>query len=211
MPSNKKIVTVLTGTFFYSLTSFPLSANDMCPTDDQMSQVAAYYETKKTLPAMAAQNLSIPEVALAGALPSDQAMGTGTNVLNDIWEKVTPLEHVMFAIIRDGQVIEIHGQLPPGKPSTRSKYYNIGFPEAEDDDGTLMSGHLRPDIIKATYAFKTPTESEASIRSIFFYGPSNHSDFGLVLTGGEVGNEPANITAFDEIWALIESRPRVCN
>ena len=183
-----------------------------CATEAEADDVTAYFADNHGLPAIAAQRLGLAETVVASALPAGDAIGTDAGIFNDVWTRLTELDSALILVLKEGHVFEMRGPIPPGTPSTRSNYFNVEFPEEEagagDPDG--FSGHLRPDLLTAIYAFKLPGEGGVPVRSLFFYGPSGNSDFGVVLAAGESEESAANRAAFEEIWQMIAAAPRLC-
>ena len=154
-----------------------------------------------------AQRLKMPEALVVSAFPAERAMGTTGEAFHEVWTRLNTLDDAMLLLLKGGHVFEIRGSVPPGTPSTRSKYFNIGY--AEENSG--LSGHLRPDLVSAIYAFVLPGERGGTVRSVFFYGGSGNSDFGIIVAAGEDESTAAKRAVFDEIWAVIEASPRVCS
>lgn len=186
-------------------------ANVFCASGAQAADINAFFADNNALPAIAAQRLKLPELMVASALSADRAIGTDGAVFYDIWDALTRLEHAMVLVLKAGHVFEIHGPIPPGTPSTRSQYFNVEFEFDEGAEEEGFSGHLRPDLLTAIYAFKLPGEGGVSVRSVFFYSESGNSDFGVVVGIGDAAENTATRIVFDEIWSTIEGAERICN
>ncbi len=181
-----------------------------CAGAEQATQVNAFFAENNSLPAIAARRLALPEAVVASALPGEKAVGTTGEVFHDVWAQLDELKHATLLVLKAGHVFEMHGPIPPGTPSTRSRYFNVEFEEVEGVEEEGFSGHLRPDLLQAVYAFVLPGEGGVPVRSVWFYGAADDSDFGVVVEVGDKGVESAERRVFENIWALIERGPRLC-
>jgi len=181
-----------------------------CANGEQVAEVRAFFAEHDALPAIAARRLQMPEIVVASALPPEQAVGASAAAFQDVWLQLTELDNATLLVLKAGHVFELHGPIPPGKPSTRSQYFNVEFETEEGEEEEGLSGHLRPDLLTAVYAFVLPGEGGAIVRSVFFYGSSGDSDFGVVVAVGDAGEGSAPRAIFDTIWSLLEAGVPLC-
>lgn len=210
----KKLISMSAiGFLIASLTGANLAAASSaahCASAEQAAGIRAFFSENNSLPAIAALRLGMTEAIVASALPADKAVGTTGEVFHEIWSRLTTLDSAMVLVLKGGHVFEMRGPIPPGTASTRSNYFNVSFPEEEGVEEKGFSGHLRPDLVTAIYAFILPGEGGVPVRSLFFYGAAGDSDFGVVLAAGTDESTADNRAAFEEIWSVIESSSRVC-
>lgn len=181
-----------------------------CASGEQQAKIRAFFSEHNSLPAIAALRLGMAEATVASALPGEKAVGTSGEIFHEVWARLTRLDNAMVLVLKGGHVFEMRGPIPPGTASARSNYFNVEFPEEEGVEEEGFSGHLRPDLVTAIYAFVLPGEGGVPVRSLFFYGAEGDSDFGVVLAAGTDESTAENRAAFEEIWSLIEASSRPC-
>jgi len=185
-------------------------SQSVCANDEQAARVQAYFAENDGLPVTAARRLEMSEIVIASVLPVGEATGTTGEIFHEVWTLLTTLETPVMLFLKLGHVFEMHSKIPPGTPSTRSRYFNIAFEEVEGEEEEGISGHLRPDLVSALYAYVMPGEGGVPVRTLFFYGASGESAFGVIIDVGESDTPSADRLVFNEIWSLIESSPRLC-
>lgn len=156
----------------FAATSFALTfggpaqadTSALCPTPDQAIEVQAVYKVSsgaRLVPAMAARQLD-PEVVIASAMPAVEIVGTSAESFEETWTSVTKWEKAFTHIIKEGDVFEIDGEVPQGKKSERSNYFNL-------DIDAPFGGHIRNDQMSAIYALALPGRGGSVARSIHFF------------------------------------------
>ena len=174
-----------------------------CPGADEARRIAeAYAGPAKPMPFAAAAKLKLPEVMVAGGLPPALGRGVDGTAFPAVWQSLTGWPTAMLLVLKGGNVFEFRSRILPGKPSTRSRYFNV-------DHGEPFSGHLRPDLVTAIHAVQMPGE-EGAVRGVFFYDGSGESVFGVMLPEGSEAPEPAQLAAFERTWALLGTLPGRC-
>jgi len=182
------------------------AADDLCATQEQTQKIRQFLaENPGMLPAIATRSLKLPEAVIASGLPAEQAVGTSKDGFAKVWESITSWTEATTMIIKDGSVFEVQGPLPPGEPSTRSKYFNLGTHQ-----GAGLGGHVRPDLLSSIYPIAVAGEGGAATRGVVFHGPSGESVFSVYVSAE--GSQPSaeDLVKFEATMALIKSVPRVC-
>lgn len=172
-----------------------------CPTADESRRITEAY-AKPQLPFAAAAALKLPEVVVAGGMPAALGRGVDGSAFPAVWNSLTGWPTAMLLLRKGGNVFEIETRILPGKPSTRSNYFNL-------DHGAAFSGHLRPDLVTAIHAVQIKGD-EGTIRGVFFFDGSGENVFGVTLPEGREAPDPALVAAFDKTWALFGSLPARC-
>lgn len=173
-----------------------------CAAAADVPRVAALYSAKEVPPTFqAAPQLRLPESAVAGALPATLGVGVDGSRFGDVWTSMTGWGPVVFLIMKGGNVFEVHGPVPTGEPSKKSKYFNLA-------PGPL-SGHLRPDLVTAIHLVKLPSK-EGFLRGALFYDERGDNVFGAFV-GGE-GAQPTaeQLAAFEKTWNQVKAMPQRC-
>jgi len=180
-----------------------LAASDLCATPQQAAQVQALYvKAPVPPPFMAAGQLGIPEALVASAIAGKQVVGTTGAGFEAVWKSLQEWDDATVLVLKGGQVFEVHGRIPPGEPSTQSKFYNL-----KDDAG--LGGHLRPDLFGAIYAVDL-VGPEGPVRGVTFLDAAGEGIFGVYLPEG-AGGKPALVADFEKTRAVIAALPRICN
>ena len=173
-----------------------------CPTADEARRIGeAFAKTPAPMPFAAAPSLQLPEVVVAAGMPASMGRSVDGSQFIKVWDSLAAWPEALVMIMKGGNVFEISTKIPPGEPSTKSRFFNLG-------KGTL-SGHLRPDQLSAILGVQMPA-AEGFVRGVFFYDGKGESVFGAFV-GGE-GGKPgaAQIAAFDRTWQLLQSLPPRC-
>jgi len=113
------------------------------------------------------------------------------------WERAT------FLIMKGGSAFEILSGIGPGKPSTRSQYFNIEYVEP-------LRGHLRPDEYAAIYAVAIPQGEGVVNRGVIFLDKAGQSVFAAFISGDSMTTTPAEIAKFEQLMEMLARKPNVC-
>ena len=140
---------------------------------------------------------------IASALPADQAVSAPGDAFPEIWAAMTDWDDANFLIMKGANVFEINSPIAPGKPSTRSSYYNIDYIHP-------LRGHLWPDLYTSIYAVRQPTEGEGVIRGVLFHSGEDGLIFGAFISGEDLAVSESELAKFDRVCARVESKPSVC-
>jgi putative heme iron utilization protein len=179
-----------------------MAADATCPDGPQTARIAAAYAGRiAPMPFVAAAELGLPEVVVAGGLPAALGYGVDGRSFPAIWRSLGAWPDAVVMIRKGANIFEIHTRVPTGKPSTRSKLFNL------DHDGVL-SGHLRPDLFTAIHAIQAPGP-EGFMRGLFFFDGSGESVLGVFVPPA-ANPPPAQVAAFDKTLALLKTLPARC-
>lgn len=179
--------------------------NALCASSEQAAKVIdAYKAAPGGFPFMVSKQLTLTESQVVSALPSDQAIGVGNSEFAKIWETLTKWDHGVVLVLTGGQVLEIHGPIKSGAPSTRSKNFNLST------EGDGMSGHLRPDLLSGIYAISLPAKDDNRIRGIMFMDGEGKSAFSIFMPTEGTPLTPAQIAQFDATWNAMKGLPTPC-
>lgn len=182
----------------------PASASDFCATPEQTKQVRAFYATNPgTMPPVAATRLGLPEAIVLSALEPEQAASAAGSHFAEIWTAIGEWKEATFLIMKGANVFEIRSAVGKGTPSTKSQYYNIEYTHP-------LRGHLRPDLYASLYAVSLPVKDKVGPRGVLFYDAEGASVFGAFISGDGPPPEAAELAKFDQLMALIRSKPAVC-
>lgn len=175
----------------------------LCASSEQAAAVRALYATPPAPPTfMAAGKLGLAEAVVASALGATQAIGTSGAGFEAVWNSLRGWPGATAVIVKGGQVLEVHGPVPTGAPSTKSKFYNLTA------DGAGLGGHLRPDLIGAIYAVNLEG-AQGPLRGVTFVDLAGDSIFGMYLP--EAGSpSKEQLARFDQTWNVIKALPRAC-
>jgi len=177
-----------------------------CATPEQSAVVAQLYANGPAgLPFQAAMKLQVPESVVLSSLDSKRSVGVAGGEFAKIWESLTTWPEAMTFIVKGGQMFEIAGPVPGGKPSTRSRFFNL------DHGGHGIGGHLRPDLVSAMYAIDL-AGGEGPVRGVVFLDAQGESIFSVFVPTAESEDKspsPAN-ARFEQTRALMAALPQVC-
>jgi putative heme iron utilization protein len=178
----------------------------VCANSDEAARIAPLLAKDPVGPvssAMIGQQLGLNEALVVSSYGRDKAIGVGAENFAAIWKNLNGWDKAMVLITKGGNVFEVSTKIVTGKPSERSKYFNLEY------QGPGLAGHLRPDLLSAIYALALPTK-EGMARGLMFFGEQGESVFG-VFVPGEGGKPTARQLAdFDATWALLKSLPAIC-
>jgi putative heme iron utilization protein len=179
----------------------------VCATGDEVARITpllAKGPLGPTTTAMAGRELALPEALVASALPRDQAVGVAGSHFAELWNSLTAWPEALFLLQKSGNVFEVRSPVRPGKPSTRSKFFNI------EGEGVGLGGHLRPVLISAIYGYAFPGK-EATIRGVMFFDDRGEAAFGAFVGGEGRDATPDELAKWNATWALLRSLPRLCD
>ena len=197
------------GTMGGVIWSNPASADTgaaVCATADEAALIAAAYDKAPApMPFQAAAKLRMSEAAVMSGLAPNRAVGVASGEFGKVWGSLAEWPEAVTMIIKDSHVFEIHGQVPKGEPSTRSKFFNLAH------DGQALVGHLRPDLISAIYAIDSQG-GEGPVRGIAFLDASGASSFSVFVPPAEGEDKPPSPANahFEKTRALMASMPALC-
>jgi len=181
-----------------------IAAESPCATAEQAQQVQAFYrENPGTMPVIAARRLGMPETVVVSGLPAEQWASAPGSAFAEIWTAMTGWGEVTFLIMKGSNVFEIKSAVGAGTPSKTSQYYNIEYKHP-------LRGHLRPDLYDAIYAIAIPGKEGVPARGIITYDASGDAVFGAFVSGEGPPPPASEIAKFDEVMALVRSKPPVC-
>ena len=181
-------------------------AADFCATPEQVKQVATFYAANPgTMPPVAATRLKLPEATVASALGTDVSASVPGADFAEVWAAIGAWKEATFLIMKGPNVFEIRSAAGKGTPSKSSKYFNIEYSHP-------LRGHLRPDLYSAIYAVQLPgkNKDQVSPRGVIAYDQDGASVFGAFLGGDGPPPDPADLAKFDDLLALMRSKPQVC-
>lgn len=180
-----------------------LAGPSLCATADQAAKVREAYATPPGSPTfMAAGKLGLTEALVLSGLPAGQATGTTGASFRKVWESLQGWDDATVVVLKGANVLEIHGRIPPGEPSTKSAFFNL------KQDGAGLGGHLRPDLVGAIYAVEL-AGAQGPLRGVTFVDSAGESLFGAYLPEG-AGDRPELVAAFNRTRDLLAGLPRAC-
>jgi len=180
------------------------AATTLCADAGQVATVQALYASVPAPPTfMAASRLGVSEAIVASALAGKQTVGTSGAGFAEVWATLAEWERATVVVLKGGQVFEVHGPVPTGAPSTKSKFFNL----MAGDSG--LGGHLRPDLVGAIYAVDI-VGAQGPVRGVTFLDAAGEGIFGVYLPEGAEPT-PAQLAQFEKTRAVIRSQPRACN
>ena len=179
-------------------------APSLCANPEQSASVQALYATSPAPPPfMAASKLGVSEAIVASALAGKRTVGTTGTGFAEVWQSLGGWGSATVLILKGGQVFEVHGPVPAGAPSTKSRSFNLQ-PEAVG-----LGGHLRPDLIGAIYAVDVVTAQGRAL-GVTFLDAAGEGIFGVYLPEG-ADPSPEQLAQFEKTREIINSLARVCN
>ena len=149
--------------------------------------------------------LKLSEAAVLSSLGKSRAVGVANGEFGRVWESLTAWPEAVTFIVKGGQMFEIGGPIPAGKPSTRSKLFNL------EHGGQGLGGHLRPDLVSAIYAVDL-VGGEGPVRGVIFLDDKGESAFSVFVPppeGADKAPSPSN-AHFDKTRSLMAAMPQVC-
>ncbi|MBL8642396.1 MAG: hypothetical protein JNK21_00570 [Rhodospirillaceae bacterium] len=114
---------------------------------------------------------------------------------DEVWLKLTTWENPLLITIVAGTVIEVHSKIPKG--SYAQGFFNL-------EDGAPLTGHFRPDNIKAIYVIEEPSREGGVARQVAFFDAEGKRVFGIFVDRKESGGEhyPGTLAQFKELQAF---------
>ena len=192
-----------------SLLSLPFAAmaadsSGVCATPAEIERVRADMQGKAPGPlGSVAKRLGISENRVASALPAEQSHGVAASHFQAVWKSIEQWEDAVTLITRGADVFEISGRVGAGKPSERSKFFNL------TREGPGLAGHLRPDLYSAIYVLSIPGKG-GGLRGVSFLSAEGEAVFGVYVPGeGQEASESV-VRQFEATRALIRSLPALC-
>lgn len=155
------------------------------------------------LAAVAAQ-VGMSEALVASALPPGQAHGIAPGHFAAVWKSLERWDNAVALVMHGPDVIEIEGPVGIGKPSTRSKFFNL------ERRGGGIAGHLRPDLYSAIYALDIPGKDGGGLFGVSFHDASGAAVFSVFLPGEGAPPSAAALQRFKETVALMRAQPAIC-
>jgi hypothetical protein len=137
---------------------------------------------------MAAARLRLPEAVVASALPDGRGVGVSGNEFSKVWDSLGTWGDALTLVDKGGSIFEIRGRIPAGKPSEKSRYFNL------NGDGLPLAGHLRPDLLGAIYAVEL-AGADAPVQGVIFLDQQGQGVFGVYVPAE--GGKPAPETMAD--------------
>lgn len=176
-----------------------------CASSEQVAAVRDAMAGRPTMPlAPLAAQLGMSEASVASALLPAQAHGIAPGNFAAVWKSLERWDNALSLVMHGPDVIEIEGPVGIGKPSTRSKFFNL------ERRGGGIAGHLRPDLYSAIYALDIPGKDGGGLRGVSFHDASGAAVFSVFLPGEGAAPSAAALTKFRETLALMRAQPALC-
>lgn len=175
----------------------------LCATSDQAAAVQDLYAKPPSPPSfLAAPKLGMPEAIVLSALGPERAVGVPGSEFMKVWESLLAWEEARTLVLKAGHVFEIEGRIHPGKPSTKSSFFNLEY-------GPGLGGHLRPDLVSAIYTLELQG-AEGPIRGVIFLDAKGDNAFGVFVPVEPNGPPPKAMPQFEATRDLMKKLPRAC-
>jgi len=180
------------------------NAAEFCADSDQRASVRDFYaESPGAQPAIVAARTGLSDAIVLSSLDPAQAASAAGDVFPEVWAMMENWERATFLIMKGGSAFEILSGIGPGKPSTRSQYFNIEYVEP-------LRGHLRPDEYAAIYAVSIPQGEGIVNRGVIFLDQVGQSVFAAFISGDSMTTTPAEIAKFEQLMEMLARKPNVC-
>jgi len=180
-------------------------AGAVCATPEQIAAVQAAMAGKPPMPlAAVAAQVGMSEALVASALPPGQAHGIAPGHFAAVWKSLERWDNAVALVMHGPDVIEIEGPVGIGKPSTRSKFFNL------ERRGGGIAGHLRPDLYSAIYALDIPGKDGGGLFGVSFHDASGAAVFSVFLPGEGAPPSAAALQRFKETVASMRALPGLC-
>jgi putative heme iron utilization protein len=204
MISEKQARTMILAAF-WAMAMGAAQAGPVCASVEQVTAVRAALEGRPPAPlAVTAAQLGLSESVVASALPPAQAHGIAPDHFATVWKSLERWDNAVALVMHGPDVIEIEGPVGIGKPSTRSKFFNL-----ERRDGGL-AGHLRPDLYAAIYALDIPGKDGGGLRGVSFHDASGAAVFSVFVPGEGAPPTESALRQFRETAELMRALPGLC-
>ncbi len=182
----------------------PAAAGEFCASPDERDAVNEFYAASPgAQPAIVAARTGLSEAIVLSALDKSLATSAPGEVFPKVWAMMEQWEQATFLIMKGGTAFEILSGIGPGKPSTRSQYFNIEYVEP-------LRGHLRPDEYAAIYAVAIPQEEGVVNRGVIFLDGDGYSVFAAFISGDSMATTPAEIAKFEQVMGMLAKQPDIC-
>ncbi|MDX1516018.1 MAG: ChuX/HutX family heme-like substrate-binding protein [Woeseiaceae bacterium] len=194
-------VTVATASLFSTVAR----AGDLCASESERREVAAFYdENPGVLPTIAARRLQMSEAVVVSALPPSQAVSAPGSAFAEVWTAMGTLREATFLIVKGNNIFEVLSAIGEGKPSERSQYYNIAYTQP-------LRGHLRPDEYAAIWVIDFPQHGDdPPPRGIAFYAADGSLVFGAFISGDAMRPDDEELAKFEAVKSLVAAHAPVC-
>lgn len=177
----------------------------LCASVEQAATVRAAMAGKPPMPlAAVAAQVGMPESVVASALPPAQAHGIAPLHFATVWKSLERWDNAVALVMHGPDVIEIEGPVGIGKPSTRSKFFNL------ERRGGGIAGHLRPDLYTAIYALDIPGKDGGGLYGVSFLDASGAAVFSVFVPGEGAPPTESALRQFRETVALMRALPGLC-
>jgi putative heme iron utilization protein len=175
----------------------------LCAAPDQASAVQDLYAKPPSPPSfLAAPKLGMPEAVVLSALGAERAVGVPGSEFAKVWDSLQAWQEARTLVLKAGHVFEIEGRIHPGKPSTKSSFFNLEY-------GPGLGGHLRPDLISSIYTLELQGQ-EGPIRGVIFLDAKGDNAFGVFVPADPGGPPSKAIPQFEATRELMKKLPRAC-
>lgn len=182
----------------------PALASDQCAGEDETARIREFYaQSPGTLPVIAGRRLGLTAAVVASGLDARQAASAPGEAFADVWAAMSEWELANFLIMKGQNVFEIMSGVAPGKPSTRSQYFNLDY-------AYPLRGHLRPDLYASIYAVALPAKNDVTVRGVMFFDADGELVFGTFVSGEALDPSPEQVRKFDAVMEQIRALPSVC-
>ena len=133
------------------------------------------------------------------ALVANYRIPIAANKFDEVWERLTTWENPLLITIVGGSVIEVHSKLPKGS-------YDQGFFNLEHT--ASLTGHFKPENIKAIYIIEEPSREGGVARQVAFYDADGKRIFGIFVDRTESGGEhyPGTLAQFKEMQDFYKTK-----
>lgn len=133
------------------------------------------------------------------ALVANYRIPISPSKFDEVWTRLTTWENPLLIAIVAGNVIEVHSKLPKGS-------YAQGFFNLEHT--ASLTGHFKPESIKAIYIVEEPSREGGVSRQVAFYDEEGKRIFGIFVDRNESGGEhyPGTLAQFKEMQAFYQKQ-----
>lgn len=182
----------------------PVAAANRCADPEQTRQIREFYaERPGAMPVTVARKLGYSAEVVTSGLPADQAISASAEAFTDVWALMSEWKEAVFVIVNGDNIFEVLTGVGAGRPSATSDYFNIEYRYP-------LRGHLRPDRYAAIYAVAIPRNESMISRGVLMFDENGEMLFGVYISGNVLAPSENELAKFDELWALIESKPSIC-
>jgi putative heme iron utilization protein len=161
-------------------TATPLAATGtvaLCATAAQADAIPGLLAQPRANYWGVATTLGTTEAAVLAGVAARTGAATDGAAFVRVWESLRTWREAVTIVMKGGHVLEVHGRVNEGVPSTQSRYFNL-----KGHDG--VSGHLRPDLVAGIYAVTLPGRNGPEYGIAFADGAGSVA-FAVYLPAGE--------------------------